>query len=98
MCTKNRFGVVQFDLQPRQNNDLFQKLPEMNRNRPGYPYRFVTFWRENVQLCRQKQKSPGTIDARERVDSGNRKMGSKKRLPLVIGEDALLIADYFELG
>jgi len=51
-----------------------------------------------VQLCRQKQKSPGTTDARERVDSGNRETGSKKRLPLVIGEDALLIADYFELG
>ena len=32
------------------------------------------------------------------MGSGNRKTGGKKRLPLVIGEDALLIADYFELG
>ena len=34
-CTKNRFGVVQFDLPLRQNSDLFQKFPEMNHNRPG---------------------------------------------------------------
>lgn len=35
MCTKNRFGVVQFDLPLRQNSDLFQKFPEMNHNKPG---------------------------------------------------------------
>ena len=29
---------------------------------------------------------------------GTEKWAAKKRLPLVIGESALLIADYFELG